>query len=267
MVTIKQAAKMLPNTHIRRFLSSVWHGYKWAHQFAYFKIKYPGVKLLRIKQHHAIELKKMGFRSQFGQDHFLNELFFQNKKNGFFVDIGANDPEYNSNSYFFENSLAWRGLAIEPQKKFQAEWKRARRAEFINVGVGAKEEQKNFIEYDSPNAWEDQLSCVVGLERPEDEKLQGKVYEIPIRPLNDILLERKIYHIDLLSIDVEGYEEEVLKGINFNKVRPHIVLLENMAYLRGREDLRSRMKENGYKLIYRIWTTDDVYVDSRRSAA
>lgn len=267
MLTLKRLAKKLPNTSLRKVLSNAWHGYKWRHQFIYFLLKHPGVKTIRLQVNLLATLRHKGFHSQFGQDYFLNELIFNGKREGIFIDIGANDPEYNSNSYFFEKKLDWRGFAIEPQKKFQQKWAQLRSAEFINVGVGAKREQKQFIEYSSPNAWEDQLSCVVGHERTEDKSLGGEIYDILILPLREILEERRIMQIDLLSVDVEGYEGEVLKGIDFDKIRPTVVLLENMAKIRGSELLRSTMKAHGYKLLYRIWTTDDVYVDTQTRTA
>ena len=55
-----------------------------------------------------------GFYSQYGQDEFLNKKFFKDKKNGFFIDIGAHNGIYFSNTYFFEKNLSWRGICIEP---------------------------------------------------------------------------------------------------------------------------------------------------------
>jgi FkbM family methyltransferase len=52
--------------------------------------------------------------SQFKQDQILNEIIFNHRKNGTFLDIGANDGITYSNTYFFEKNLDWRGLCIEP---------------------------------------------------------------------------------------------------------------------------------------------------------
>ena len=45
------------------------------------------------------------YKSQFGQDRWLNETIFRNKQNGLFVDVGAHDGVTFSNSYFFEKHL------------------------------------------------------------------------------------------------------------------------------------------------------------------
>jgi len=54
-----------------------------------------------------------GYFSQFGQDKWIIERLFPSKRNGFFVDIGANDGITLSNTYFLEKK-GWNGLAVEP---------------------------------------------------------------------------------------------------------------------------------------------------------
>ena len=56
----------------------------------------------------------MRFFSQLGQDRYLLENFFRGKRGGVFVDIGAYDGQTFSNTLFFERSMAWTGLCIEP---------------------------------------------------------------------------------------------------------------------------------------------------------
>jgi hypothetical protein len=57
----------------------------------------------------------MQFFSRVGQDRFLFDHFFHGKRDGVFVDVGANDGEQFSNSLFFERTLGWRGLCVEAQ--------------------------------------------------------------------------------------------------------------------------------------------------------
>lgn len=61
------------------------------------------------------------YNSQWQQDKILNELIFKNKKNGFFVDVGAHDGKDISNSLFFEEYLNWDGICIEPNAKVYKE--------------------------------------------------------------------------------------------------------------------------------------------------
>src|SRR5438309_1453970 len=63
------------------------------------------------------------YYSQCKQDKFVNEHFFKNKKNGFFVDIGAHNGVTYSNTFFFEKELNWTGICIEPIPKIFNELK------------------------------------------------------------------------------------------------------------------------------------------------
>ena len=58
------------------------------------------------------------YHSQVGQDKFINEKVFRGLRNGYFVEIGAFDGVTFSNSYFFEKELGWKGICIEPMKKY-----------------------------------------------------------------------------------------------------------------------------------------------------
>jgi len=58
----------------------------------------------------------MKYKSQYKQDQFLYENFFKNVTDGFFIDIGASEHEYQNNTFFFED-LGWNGILIEPRKQ------------------------------------------------------------------------------------------------------------------------------------------------------
>ena len=56
--------------------------------------------------------------SQYGQDIILNDRIFKNKKNGYFIDIGAYDGVCFSNTLLYEEKFDWNGICIEPQEQF-----------------------------------------------------------------------------------------------------------------------------------------------------
>ena len=60
------------------------------------------------------------YYSQSGEDNFLNANYFKNKTNGTFIELGALDGVLYSNTKFFEDTLGWSGILIEPHPyKFQ----------------------------------------------------------------------------------------------------------------------------------------------------
>lgn len=65
------------------------------------------------------------YYSQAYQDYFLDSYIFRKKKGGFFLDIGGNDPVNINNTYFFEKSRGWKGLAFEPMTAQRETWNQA----------------------------------------------------------------------------------------------------------------------------------------------
>jgi len=59
------------------------------------------------------------FYSQQGEDRILNEKYF-NYRDGFFIELGAMNGVTYSNTKFFEDSLGWTGILIEPTIQFDS---------------------------------------------------------------------------------------------------------------------------------------------------
>lgn len=86
--------------------------------------------------------------------------------------------------------------------------------------------------------------------------LKYRVKKIKTFPLKEILNKK----INLLMIDVEGYELNVIKSINLKKCMPEVILIENNGHFFPRKKLQDYMINNGYKLYARIGIIDDLYI-------
>ena len=79
-----------------------------------------------------------------GQDVFIYENFFPNKRDGVFIDIGAAEGVSRSNSYFFEKELGWSGICIEAQKHSYGKLIKNRNSICVNACLSDKEEEVEF---------------------------------------------------------------------------------------------------------------------------
>lgn len=198
------------------------------------------------------------YYSQAYQDYFMDRFIFRKKEGGFFLDIGGNDPVHISNTYFFEKNRGWTGLAFEPIPEQRGKWKTARTTECLPYALGSKDGESEFCQY------EDQ--AMSGFSRVVEYEGRVKArWKVPVRRLSGILEERGIKHVDFVSLDVEGAEIEVLKGIDFSRVKIDCFTIENnKGFLIHKEQrVRRFMLNAGYKLKARLWL-DEVWIRDKK---
>lgn len=160
---------------------------------------------------------------------------YLNFRDGFFIEAGANDGIDQSNTLYFEKYQGWKGLLIEPIPEL-AEKCQVNRPECIteNYALVSFENPLERVELYHCNL----MSFVEGameteLEKDEQIKVACQVQNIKYskltvkaQPLSVILDKHEIEKIDLFSLDVEGWELEVLKGIDFTRHKPRYMLIE-----------------------------------------
>jgi len=203
--------------------------------------------------------------SQFGQDVFVLKNIFKNKNNGFFVDVGANHPIKINNTYLLELK-GWKGLAIEPQQKLRDLWPQARKTECLPYVIGPENIKVDFVEGSES---EHELSGVKGFNKCQNDQ---NIVLIDQKTLSDILMDKTINNIDYLSIDVEGYEMNVLKSIDFSKFNIKLIGIENNIGFKnfpilgeklgsdlGNNNIRKFLNSKNYKYIARI-ACDDFFI-------
>lgn len=222
-----------------------------------FKLKIYGPKKFisySLRELHA-RLWKQLFRKSFSQsweDTIIDKLL-ANKKNGFYVDIGAYDPHRFSNTKKFYMQ-GWNGINIEPDViNFEKFVKERKRDINLNIGIGQKPQNIVFYKFIP-----DTLSTFSENEAKKYKKSGYKLIgakKVPVKSLDSILSKyRKNKNIDFMSIDTEGYDLEVLKSNNWQKFRPKVVCIETYSHNK-KEGKRKRNSEvmnflenNGYKL-------------------
>jgi len=218
-----------------------------------FKRNYPEVKLFFTEERKLY--------SQHNQDYIVYNNFFRDKKDGIFCDVGGNHPLNINNTRYFEE-LGWNGYVFEPLPYMKPLWEKHRKAKFFPFGVSDKNDKLTFSIVKNVSGWEDMLSFVKET-RDEDYGYETEEITIEVKPLKEVFEKENITHIDYMSIDVEGHELNVLKGIDFYKVRINVLTIEN-NYLKnpiyGDDRIREIMFENGYIFWGRIVGLDDIFV-------
>ena len=196
------------------------------------------------------------------QDKFIDE-FFNQKTNGFYIDIGSHDGSYISNTLFFEQFRSWSGICIEPGPKEFEHLKNFRKSININACISNYDGVGEYTYVDGPSQALSGLTKSYDprhmdrLERELVERGGEKILiESLVFKLQTILDMHKTYDIDFCSIDTEGSELEVVQSIDFNKTNIKVFIIENNFQETKVQDF---LESKGYSLHSKLqW--DDVFI-------
>jgi len=167
-----------------------------------------------------------GHKSQCGQDKLVMDLL-DRKRNGYFLDLAANDATHLSNTHKLETGLGWRGMCVEPNPVY---WHRLsyRKCDVVGAVVGkTRMEEVLFTMHAKARA---ASGGIVG-EDFDNKKSKPKTSATPILlytvPLVDVL-ERfgAPQKIDYFSLDVEGAEYYVMEDFPFEQYTISIFTIE-----------------------------------------
>jgi FkbM family methyltransferase len=200
-----------------------------------------------LKWANAINNYSGNIYSQIGQDIFVLSVL-NNKKTGFFVEFGALDGKYLSNSYLLETKYDWKGILVEPGKQFHDVLKINRSCMIDHRAVTDKSGMELlFKETDvelGMSGLVDWLYHDMHADRRRNST--GNLYSVHTVNLNDLFEEHQApYYIDYVSIDTEGSELAILENFDFSKHKISIFTIEH-NYTANREKIKKIMHENGY---------------------
>lgn len=190
------------------------------------------------------------------------------QRDGFFVEAGAYDGFIQSNTYWLERFRGWRGVLVEPVPHLVEQARRTRpRSRVVHCALVPPDhgESTAVIRYGGL------MSLVKGArgQDAEEEKhlragdmhgLDDVAYDIPVpaRTLSSVLEESGApKQIDLLSLDVEGFEASVLRGLELERFAPRFIVLEMDT-----PERQARVEEviaDDYELVERLSPMDVLY--------
>jgi FkbM family methyltransferase len=213
---------------------------------------------LRVKKYHGAE-----------QIDAIIEKYL-NYRDGYYVELGAADGIGFSNTLFFELHKNWSGILIEPSSNnfLQCLANRSDRNAFFCNACTSFDYSEKFVEM----IYAHYMSAAIGLESdiadPEGHALSGSRYLAAdtervfrygaiARPLNELLIEARAPKlIDFLSLDVEGVEIEVLKGVDHGTYKFKLMCIES----RSPEVLTVYLSQYGYIYKEKISHHDHIFL-------
>ncbi|MEJ1958894.1 MAG: FkbM family methyltransferase [Nitrosomonadales bacterium] len=170
-------------------------------------------------------------------------------ESGCYVDVGANDPVDDSVTKLFYDR-GWHGINIEPSEEYFARLQRDRSRD-INLlcAVGANDGMVVFYEA-TTRGWS---TSDENVGKQYCANAQATSREVPQLCLNTILEQAGRETIHFLKIDVEGAEAEVISGINFNRFRPWVLLIESLDPISLKPEFQNWEEEvisGGYVFVF-----------------
>ncbi len=184
--------------------------------------------------------QKFKNRPDIGEE--LVKKFFKGK-NGFFVDVGANHPIIDSQSYHLE-CIGWDGILVEPLKTYTNMLLKERSAKLIEVACSSRENHNKVLEIIDAGVHStlNKEPIAVGVSSNKTQKVKCKT-------LDSVLEDNNVkVNFEFLSIDIEGHEMELFDGFTIGYWLPQLIILEDHVINR---DKHNYMRKNNYSLICR----------------
>jgi FkbM family methyltransferase len=196
---------------------------------------------------HIEEVPRYSY-AQNMEDILLDRMF--EGQVGTYMDIGANHPTIESNTQFFY-LRGWRGVNLEPIPRNHAFFLQDR-PDDLNLAVAASDFEGSMPFFEIANTdgltGHSTLSAEVA-EQHRNPRFGVVEYEVPVRTIASLIEQYHIEPPDFLSIDVEGHEHRVIRGIPLDRWRPKVLVIESLVpleHLASHVNWEPTLLENSY---------------------
>lgn len=164
-------------------------------------------------------------------------------RNGTYIELGALDGLHWSNTKWLHDEFGWNGILIEPSKNgYEACLKNRPDDKSFNCACVSFDFVDDFVMGDFSGH---PMNSINGTRLNSNSNVSVKA-----RTLQSVIEECEYDVIDFLSLDVEGYEFEVLKGLNFNKTKIKYMLIE--VYDSYKNEMFNFLSNHGYDCLENV---------------
>jgi FkbM family methyltransferase len=198
----------------------------------------------------ALEQRYGPEKSSRAEEEWIIRDYFQDRRDGVFLDVGASHYKEDSNTYFLETSLGWSGIAIDAIQEFGADYK-AHRPRTRFVAMFASDVTDSTVQFFVAD------NHPVSSSDPEFIKRYGTVgkpREVPTTTLNAVLEQAGISKVDFMSMDIELAEPKALAGFDIPRFRPDLVCIE--AHPEVRQQILDYFARYGYTVVGKYLRAD-----------
>ena len=195
--------------------------------------------------------------SQYGQDLEVIRNIFPNKTGGYFVELGAHDGVTLSNTLLLERTYGWNGVCIEPNPVLFEKLK-ANRACNVSDGLAFSSEniEFNFSLGDLFGGITDHIDKYTNVKRSTQIALKTTTLTKILDSVNAPTF------IEYMSLDTEGTELEILKGIDFSKYTFGFMNIEHNFMEPRRTEIKEFLKSKGYSFYSSNFVDDNFISDT-----
>lgn len=194
-----------------------------------------------------ILLKEKKLYSQLNEELVIRD-FFQDRREGVFLDVGAGNYKRDSTTFFLEEQLGWTGVSVDALAELGPDYKKHRpRTKFMNflitdkaTGLHKFYRANNYLEVSSANK-------KVASEQADYYEGDGAVTELEVQSitLTELLQLTKTESIDFMSMDIEEWEPAALRGFDIDTYKPELVCIE--AHRTVQDEILAYFHDHGYE--------------------
>jgi FkbM family methyltransferase len=239
-------------------------------ELAVASIGFAALGAIAVQMYHQATAPRMGYftanalaevaplGARYGPAHYSRNWeewcirdFFKDRRDGVFVDVGANHYRNENNTYFLETRLGWSGVAIDALEEFGADYAAHRpRTKFAALFVS--DEGGGKIPFFVPQ--DNTLVASASREFTVKEGSPGTARQVPTATLNAVLEQAGVRKVDFLSMDIELSEPKALAGFDIDRFKPELVCIE--AHEEVRQQILDYFTQHGYVVIGRYLRAD-----------
>jgi FkbM family methyltransferase len=218
-------------------LNNRYYREKLTHKYWYDKLLQPVINYRTEKKSCVLESYSLTDVNGIPLDHKLIERL--KIQNGIFVEVGAYDGITQSNTALLEKYFNWTGLLIEPSKGLYRELCINRPySKHFQCALGSFEQDNTYI-------WGDFVDLMGSVKGKRLNRCPTSY--VLVRSLQALLTQEGLKHVNFFSLDTEGYEYEILKGIDFNLTKFDYMLIE--IYVQDYDRIVTLLDQNGYAML------------------